>query len=300
MTTKLALTYLEICSWLENVALPSNRALYRRPYNQNPLCSDGDPEVIELEFFNGAQKSFLKAQILESYFFTAGLGYRIFPSSVILSHLIASKPSIVMNRKVLELGAGVGLSGIVASLLGANRTVLSDSIHELLKSLERNAKHNCWKAYKERKISVKYLDWNPNSTNPPLETPTLSQRTFNHVKNEKFDIIIGADILYEFEFAEWLPAVIVSHLNAPSRGTRRSDYKSLEIQPELSANDGKTGQPATVGDESTFASVLNCAAIFVSPTRDMRILNHFVNKLQGVGKFDLITKRLYLTNFSIF
>ena len=47
---------------------------------------------------------------------------------------------------------------------------------------------NCNEALRARKLGIKYLNWDPS------DTPKCS---VNDIKNERFDIIVGADILYE-------------------------------------------------------------------------------------------------------
>src|SRR5271156_5317596 len=45
-------------------------------------------------------------------------GVAIWPSAIALVHEIAARPQDISGRKILELGAGTGLPGIVAASLG--------------------------------------------------------------------------------------------------------------------------------------------------------------------------------------
>ena len=54
------------------------------------------------------------------------LGLDIWPAALELCAYLASHPSLVQGRNVLELGAGVGLPGLLAAQLGARSVVLTD------------------------------------------------------------------------------------------------------------------------------------------------------------------------------
>ena len=56
-----------------------------------------------------------------------GLGARLWDASVGLSIWLCRNPARVRGRAVLELGSGVGLSGVSAALAGAAALTLSDT-----------------------------------------------------------------------------------------------------------------------------------------------------------------------------
>ncbi|KAG9477159.1 hypothetical protein GDO78_002521 [Eleutherodactylus coqui] len=99
----------------------------------------------------------------------------------------------LQGRSVIELGAGTGLVGIVAALLGAEVTVTDrDMAMEFLKS---NVHDNVPKDL-EHRVSVKPLNWG------------TGLQHFSH-----FDVILGADIIYlEETFQELLETLI--HLSS--------------------------------------------------------------------------------------
>lgn len=100
-------------------------------------------------------------------------GVALWPSGIALAHEIASRAEAFPNQTALELGAGIGLPGIVAAGLGA-RVVQTDN-HELAVHLaRRNAEANGLAAA----ISHRQDDW--------------------HAWNDanRYDWILGADILY--------------------------------------------------------------------------------------------------------
>ena len=131
-----------------------------------------------------------------------------------------------------------------AAHLGAKRIVLSDFVAALLQNLSAAVEVNCKELLKERRIAVKHLDWSPTSDHDPEVQA-----------NEKFDMIFGTDILYERDFADWIPNVLTIYL------LQRSRCREREQQDD-------------VIDFSTAAGVFSC------PTREISILSAFVNNLQ--------------------
>ncbi|KFQ08607.1 Protein N-lysine methyltransferase METTL21A, partial [Leptosomus discolor] len=91
------------------------------------------------------------------------------------------------NQSVIELGAGTGLLGIVATLLGARVTITDRAA--ALEFLESNVQANLPSELRPRAV-VKELTWGKDlSSFPP----------------GAFDFILGADIVYlEETFAELL------------------------------------------------------------------------------------------------
>ena len=70
-------------------------------------------------------------------------GTSIWKGSEILCDYLIAHPDRIRGKRVLELGAGVGLCGIVcAKLLGAAAVQLTDGDHVVLRNLRRNATSN--------------------------------------------------------------------------------------------------------------------------------------------------------------
>jgi len=66
------------------------------------------------------------------------VGFVMWPSAVALSRWLVSNPLTVKGRTVLELGAGCGLTGLVAAGLEPSSVILSDFNPKVLENLERN------------------------------------------------------------------------------------------------------------------------------------------------------------------
>jgi len=97
----------------------------------------------------------------------------LWPSAVALSNYILKNNLIVPGTKVLEIGCGLGLPGIVAGQLGA-KVILSDYIQEALDF----AGHN-WSLNNSDPADLLLMDW--RSPEPSL----------------KVYIVLASDIAYE-------------------------------------------------------------------------------------------------------
>ena len=96
-------------------------------------------------------------------------GIALWPAAIALAHEIAARS--VQGVRVLELGAGTGLPGIVAATLGA-RVVQTDRNAAALVVCRRNAEHN---GVVLEQRAADWTAWREADT---------------------YDFIIGADILY--------------------------------------------------------------------------------------------------------
>ena len=106
----------------------------------------------------------------------------LWPSSLALSEYIIQHVHLFKKKSVLELGCGLGLSGIVASFVGAE-VLFTDYDEHALKYTENNFFRNFGK-----KARVQLMDWR------------------EPMPDKRFDIIIAADVLYEKRWLEpvWL------------------------------------------------------------------------------------------------
>lgn len=100
-------------------------------------------------------------------------GLLLWASATGLSQRMAEAPDLVCGKRVLELGTGVGLPGLVARHLGAY-VVQTDYQEEALQLARRNAQQN-------GVADIEYLlaDWR--------DFPDIGP----------FDLVLGSDILYE-------------------------------------------------------------------------------------------------------
>ncbi len=85
-------------------------------------------------------------------------------------------PEIVKDKRILELGCGPGLTGMLAAKLAAREVVLTDYHEEIVEGVNKSIIEN-----HIQNAEARILNW----TDPPI--PNL----------EKFDLIIASDIIYE-------------------------------------------------------------------------------------------------------
>ena len=153
------------------------------------------------------------ATVKEIEFKDGGTGARVWDASIALSLWLAHHVDL-RGKKLLELGAGVGLSGISAALAGANVTLsemgntpLSDSTAlqggsdkvlapelSLLSNLDKNLQLNSLSTI----ARTLELDWELCLAEgyEPLET---------------YDIVCGSDLVYEGFSVRGLAAAVISH-----------------------------------------------------------------------------------------
>jgi len=189
--------------------LKSCKGEYRRPCNQRISNSGTEPDDLYIFF----EKFDTTLAIKEAPYSSAGIGCRVFPASLILSHVL--NEDVVRNRKVLEIGSGLGVTGLMASKLGAKRVVLSDNNIQLLQHLRSSCLKNCKNAFESRYLGVKRLDWSDFHQEVRDKTNDFNfncGNQFLQLKNERFDLVLGADILYEPNFVMQISNVLRSHL----------------------------------------------------------------------------------------
>jgi predicted nicotinamide N-methyase len=136
----------------------------------------------------------------------------IWPSSIALSEYLLDNQDDFAGKKILELGCGLGLVGIVATSIGGEVTFTDNDSHAL-----RFTKDNFRRNFK-RRASVQLFDWR------------------NPGHSQSYDIILAADIIYE---KRWLEPVLnvldikltetgIAYIANPDRTVSRSVYQMIE------------------------------------------------------------------------
>jgi predicted nicotinamide N-methyase len=154
---------------------------------------------------------------------TGGLGWRVWRAALIVCDLLRETPALVRGRRVLEVGAGVGACGMLAAAVGARDTVLTDCLPGLLEALDENVELNAapaeppaapWalrvSALGGGTISVRHLGWTDEDGTPAAPSATTDAPRL--AADERFDVIVGSDVMYESEHAAALPGVLSRHL----------------------------------------------------------------------------------------
>lgn len=140
-------------------------------------------------------------------------GVVLWPAAIALAHEIATRADEFRGRRVLELGAGTGLPGIVAASLGA--TVVQTDRHELaLAVCRRNGERN-------RAAGVEYrlAEW------------------AEWADPARYDLVIGSDIIYAESLHPLVRRVLDASLAPGGRVLIADPFREagLKLMTELEA-----------------------------------------------------------------
>ena len=134
-----------------------------------------------------------------------GLSAKLWPSAYVTSKWLCDNPEMVRGHTVCELGAGVGLLGIVASRLGAKHVILTD-LQEAVKLLAINARENADPGVRVHEFESLTEDFHCSSGSTDDIRSIVVGRLFWgdeediswYRKRYKIDVVLGADIVYTY------------------------------------------------------------------------------------------------------
>ena len=132
----------------------------------------------------------------------------IWPASYGVAAFIWENMNFRENETLMELGAGIGLPGIVAALKGA-RVTLSDFNSQALVLAAENARMN------NVEVSIKQEDWR------------------NFKTRNKYDYLLASDVLYDPKLNPFLGEIFVNNISPGgkviiSHPERKATYEFLE------------------------------------------------------------------------
>jgi len=116
-------------------------------------------------------------------------GRMVWPGSRVLGLFLTANPHLIRNKRVLEVGAGCGVSGLIAAHF-ATQVVLSDRNEDVVKMINQNIKLNSLQD-KAEGVVMKWVD----------DISDFKQRY------PPFEVIIGSDVIYP-EHAHRIPALL--------------------------------------------------------------------------------------------
>ncbi|HWJ23688.1 MAG TPA: methyltransferase domain-containing protein [Gemmatimonadaceae bacterium] len=133
-------------------------------------------------------------------------GLALWPSAIALAHELVARADDVRGRRVLELGAGTGLPGIVAAALGG-RVVQTDRQELALALCRDNGARN-------RVASIEYrlADW------------------ASWTDAERYDWILGADVLYGETMHPHLRRIFETNLAPGGRVLLADPFRSASLR----------------------------------------------------------------------
>ncbi len=113
-------------------------------------------------------------------------GVTLWQAAPRLATFLQNHPEVCRGKSVLELGAGLGLCGIVAHVLGAQSVMMTDgdtlTLHQMRGNVLRN-RCTTTPTTDSNHITCRQLIWG----SPHME---------NFSRHGKYDTIIGADVVY--------------------------------------------------------------------------------------------------------
>ena len=136
----------------------------------------------------------------------APYGLALWPASIALAHELVSRSADLRGRRVLELGAGTGLPGIVAATYGAS-VVQTDRLHEALAIGRLCAERNG-----VRSIEYRLADWT------------------EWTDATRYDLILGADITYAPRLQPFLRTIFDSNLAPTGRLLLTDPFRSATVR----------------------------------------------------------------------
>jgi predicted nicotinamide N-methyase len=141
-------------------------------------------------------------------------GIVLWPSAIALAHELASRGDDFRGRRVLELGAGTGLPGMVAASLGA-RVVQTDKLELAMSVCRRNGERN-----RASGIDYRLVDWTEWDD------------------GERYDWIIASDVLYGDALHPQLRAIFERNLAPGGRILLSDPFRkpSLKLLEALEAD----------------------------------------------------------------
>jgi hypothetical protein len=169
-----------------------------------------------------------------------GTGMELWGGGRYLANFLTIRPGVVKGCRVLELGAGVGLPGLVASRCGAAEVLLTDGDARAVKLLEKNVAANP----SECPVEAAVLAY--GAAPPPPSDPKLAT------------VILAADALYVSRHC----APFGDTLNAALRSPRDVCY--LAHEPRRAWSQGPNGPVQDATDDVLDAFLDLCCDLDVS------------------------------------
>lgn len=262
------------------------------PFHQGParqpLTWSGD-ELAE-EITASGPRSFLlpgamHASVNELDFADGGTGARVWDAAVALSIWLRRNSERVRGKSLLELGAGVGLSGISAALSGADATL---SELEMLPSSVRQVSGGAAAPCRTERL-LPNLDANlrlnclvPTSDAAVADTGRGTARTLalnwedclreDYEPHGLYEVVLGSDLVYEGFAASALLAALMAHtapggvaylMSASTRFTKAAG--ALSLLKALKAAGTVSLEPMTIHNSHGRTRVLLVAWVRESP-----------------------------------
>ena len=137
-------------------------------------------------------------------------GVALWPAAIALAHEVAGRADVLRDARVLELGAGTGLPGIVAASMGA-RVVQTDRHALALDVCRRNGERNGVVGGRGR-LEHRQADWTAWDD------------------DAQYDWILGADVLYGETAHPFLRRILERNLAPGGRVLLADPYRAVSLR----------------------------------------------------------------------
>uniref|UniRef100_A0ACD5WNB8 Uncharacterized protein n=2 Tax=Avena sativa TaxID=4498 RepID=A0ACD5WNB8_AVESA len=148
-------------------------------------------------------------------------GQLVWPGAVLMNTYLSEHPETVKGRSVIELGSGIGITGILCSRF-CKEVVLTDHNDEVLEIIKKNIELQSTSGNADAALTAEKLEWGNND------------HVSNIVKEHPagFDLIVGADIyiLPTFPTSTWLFSILTLYLPIPYANIDRCLSWNLDSQ----------------------------------------------------------------------
>lgn len=160
------------------------------------------------------------------------VGLKLWEAGYVLADALLAHPDLCQGKHVVELGAGVGLLGLVAGYcLGASRVTMTDVDAQVLQFLRANVEANAAAAAAAGAVpvvEVATLDWSAESEYKALLAPTTQTKDNGRV-------ILAADCIYDRAVIPAFVDVLAFALRQPTVPTTTVLVASTMRNPETYA-----------------------------------------------------------------
>ena len=156
-------------------------------------------------------------------------GLTLWRASKLLCNYMCSNPQVIQNKRVLEIGAGLGLCGLLAYHLHASSVVMTDGDTDVLAEMRHNVDQNLISDIERRKHDGITANRTSSMNKPSDEIIPCRQLLWGkkHIASFKkyivdnmnnddgsFDIIIASDVIYVEYILDDLFETIVGMLSS--------------------------------------------------------------------------------------
>ena len=178
------------------------------------LFGNSDPRehfVYKIKVGNNTKSMRLHGFKLDSNETDRSTGVTLWQAAPRLSDYLQAHSDLLLQKRVLEVGAGLGLCGITSLWLGAEEVTMTDGDNHVLKQMRENVSSNC----KSTRDDGDDIDHSKITCRQLLWGTAHAQKFLESNGQQHYDIILGADVIYTESSIEPLLDTVACLLQKP-------------------------------------------------------------------------------------